>query len=255
MAVRGRITRSRFGLLVPFVGAVALVLGTSAGPRVARADNQPEGIHVRAQGVVTARPDLAIVGMGASVRRESAGEAFARANSLIASVTDSLRAAGVEERDIQTRQFSLNPEYGRSPDGSSAPIIGWRATNTLTVKIRDFTRIGRIIDDATRILGNEVTLQGISFAIEDTDALARQARTAAIDEARTRAQEMAARAGVRVGRLLYLNEVSAPPPTPQARAVSAAAPTTSFAAPAPGVEVAPGEQSITVIVEAVFAIE
>lgn len=233
----------------------ALLLTAAAQP--ARANDQPTGIRVRGQGVITARPDVAFLGIGASVRRDTAGAAFDQAESLVAALTDSLKANGVAERDIQTRQFTLSPEFGRSTDNNPPPITGWRAVHTLSVKLRDFSRIGRTIDDGVGALGGEAVLQGISFAIEDTDALAARARATAIANARSKAEETAAAAGVRLGAITAIQEVSSPPPTPVRSAEAplrapAAAPTGAQSVAA---EIAPGELTVSVIVDVIFAIE
>jgi uncharacterized protein YggE len=166
-------------------------------------------------------------------------------------VQELLRAQGIAERDIATRQLNLSPEFGRPAEGQAAPLVGWRATNILSVKIRDFARIGAIIDGAARILGNDAQISGIGFVVEDTDAIARRARDAAIADARDRAQQIAAAAGVRLVRILSITETSAPPPTPQAFAAPAPAPVAAARA-AP--DVAPGEQNLTVTVEIVYEI-
>ncbi len=234
--------------LVVIAIALLLAVPTLAPIAPARAQEQPHGIKVSGQGIVTAKPDIAYLTLGASVRRDSAGAAFDRAESLIAALTETLRGAGVDERDIQTRQFSLGPEFGRSTDNNPPPVVGWRATHTVTVKLRDFGRIGTTIDAAVRALGDEAAIQGISFAIENTDALAGRARALAIDNARAKAEEMAARAGVRLGAVLSIDEISAPAPAPE-RAVAAPAAAPSFAA-----QISPGELSVSVTVEVVWAI-
>jgi uncharacterized protein YggE len=228
--------------------ALAVLGGMAAFPRGASAQ-EPETPHLRVQGqgVVSVRPDLAIVTIGAVARRDTAQEAFDQANTLVGSLNQFLRSQGVPERDVATRQFSLSPEFSR-PQGDAQPqIIGWRATNLLAVKIRDFSTIGSIVDGSVRILGNDAQLSGISFTVEDTDAVARQARDQAIANARQRAEQLATAAGVRLIRILSINETSAPLPAPIAeRAVAAAAP----AAP----DISPGEQRIVVSVEVVYEI-
>jgi len=209
-------------------------------------------LTVRGQGTVSVRPDVALVTMGASVRRETAQEAFDAANTAVAGLTAFLRAQGVAERDIATRQFSLSPEFGRQTGDQPAPIVAWRSVNTVSVKMRDFATIGGIIDGAVRILGVDAQVSGISFTVENTDAVARQARDQAIANARERAQQIATAAGVRLIRIISITETSAPPPTPQAFDVGVRAPA---AAPvAQRAEVAPGEQNITVTVEIVYEI-
>lgn len=236
------------------VPAFIVLLAAAAMPGVASAQEaERPSITVRGQGVVSVRPDLAFVTMGASVRRETAAAAFEQANALVAQLNQILRDAGVPERDVQTRQFSLSPEFGRSTGDGPAPIVGWRAVNLLSIKIRDFGRIGAIIDAGARALGNDAQISGITFTVEDTDAVARQARDQAIANARERAQQMAAAAGVRIVRVLSITETSAPPPTPVA--LAAPAPGVAAAAAPRAAEVAPGEQNITVTVEMVFEIE
>jgi uncharacterized protein len=243
----------RLRFVLPVLAVFAVAGGLSV--RSASAQENPTGIRVRGQGVVTARPDVAFLNLGATVRAETAGAAFDRAEQRVAALTDQLKASGVAERDIQTRQFSLNPEFGRSTDNNPPPIIGWRATHTLSVKLRDFTTIGRTIDSAVRLLENDAVVQGISFAVEDTNALAAQARAQAIADARAKAQDMAARAGVTLGRVVYIQEISSPAPSPVANESVARA-----AAPAAGgqaafaADISPGELTINVIVDVIFAI-
>lgn len=230
--------------------ALALVVVTVAAPGIISAndgDTVPK-LTVRGQGVVSVRPDVAIVTLGAAVRRDTADAAFEQANALIAQLNQALRQLGIPEQDVTTRQFSLTPEYGRQQGDAPAPLVGWRATNMVSIKIRDFSRLGPTIDQAARILGSDAQISGISFTIEDTAAATRQARNQAVQNAQLQAQELAATAGVRLGRILSIAEVSTPPPMPVA-----------FAAPAPvaarAVEISPGEQMLTVTVEIVYEIQ
>lgn len=234
--------------LIPLlvVGALMAVVGMPRG--AAAADDGPPRITVRGQGVVSVRPDVAALTMGASVRRDTAAAAFEQSNVLIAALMQALREQGIAERDIQTRQFNLSPEFGRAPEGGAAPIVGWRSVNLLAIKVRDFTKIGAVIDSGARILGNDAQISGVSFSVENTDAVAKQARDAAIANARQNADQIAAAAGVRIVRILSISETFAPPPAPVG--FTAAAP----AALARGADVSPGEQSITVSVEIIYEI-
>jgi len=237
--------RRRYLWLLPLIVAAFVAL-----PQIAAAQDEPTPqLSVHGQGIVTVRPDVALLTVGASVRRDTAQEAFDQANTEVAALTQFLRGQGVAERDISTRQFSLSPEFGRQQNDAPAPIVAWRAVNSISVKIRDFATIGSVIDGSVRILGNDAQLSGISFTVEDTDAVAGRARDQAIASARTRAQQIAAAAGVRLVRILSITETSAPPPTPTAGFATAAAP-----APRAVAEVAPGEQSILVTVEIIYEV-
>jgi uncharacterized protein YggE len=238
-------------MLALAVPAVLLALTLAPSGAAAQSD-EPETprLTVRGEATISVRPDVAVVTLGAVARRETAQEAFNQASTTGNQLQEFLRSQGVAERDITTRQLTLSPEFGRPVEGQGAPIVGWRATNILTVKIRDFSQIGAIIDGAARILGNDAQISGISFAVEDTGAAARNARQLAIADARERAEQIAAAAGVRLVRILSITENFAPPPTPQPVARAAVA----TAAPAAAPEVAPGEQSLMVSVEIVYEI-
>jgi uncharacterized protein YggE len=132
-------------------------------------------------------------------------------------------------------------------------VVAWRATQLLTIKIRDFTKIGPVIDGGAAVLGNDAQISGIGFSVENTDTVARQARDAAIANAKDHAQQIAEAAGVRLVRILSISETSAPPPAPVAfgagqSGVVAAAPARAVA------DVAPGEQNITVTVQITYEI-
>ncbi|MGD9895095.1 MAG: SIMPL domain-containing protein, partial [Dehalococcoidia bacterium] len=143
---------------VPFV-ALALVGTLFALPRsVSAQEPEPPQLTVQGQGVVTARPDVAIITMGAVVRRDTAEQAFTDANTAAGSLTQFLRSQGIAERDITTRQFSLSPEFTRGEGDAEPRLVAWRGTNILSVKVRDFSTIGAVIDGAVQILGSDAQI-------------------------------------------------------------------------------------------------
>lgn len=238
------------------LGVLAVAALTWSGVETAQAQSVPQqGIRVRGQGVVAAAPDLASVNLGVSSRGDTAGEAFTKSEERVSALLDVLRAAGVADRDIQTRALNLNPEYGRSTNTAPAPIVGWRSNYSVTVKLRDFATIGRVIDAAVRALGDEATVQGISFSIEDTTAVTKRAREAALANAKLAAEEIAGATGVRLGRPIYIEEVSTPAPTPIRQDLAAASGAGLAAAPAREAPIAPGEMTVLVIIDIVYSIE
>ena len=246
-------------VMLPLIAAVA-VRPVQAQPE------QPSGIRVSGQGRITAQPDVAILNLGASLRRETPGAAFDRAEQLIAAATTSLRTNGVAEADITTADLSLFPEYRYLPPSPENPspepvLLGWRARHFLSVKLRDFSRLGRAVDDAVRALEDAAELQGIFFTIENTDPLLDRARDAAATDARQKAERIATRLGVRVGTPIFVQEFFSPPPspipfapfpspTPLPRPV--ATPAAMRALPA---QITPGEQVISVTIDVLFDIE
>jgi uncharacterized protein YggE len=233
--------------LLPVIAAVALWM-----PRPAAAQEPLEvpSLTVRGQGTVSVRPDVALVTMGASVRRESAQEAFDAANSAVANLTAFLRAQGIAERDIATRQFSLTPEFGRQQGDQPAPLVAWRSVNTVSVKPAT----------SPRSAASSTAPCASSAPTPWSPASASPSRTRTPSPARpairrsptpASGRSIATAVGVRLVRIISITETSAPPPTP----VPLAAPAPGIAAaPAVRAEVAPGEQTITVTVEIVYEI-
>lgn len=248
-------------ILLPIAATFVLGAVLTARPAGAQAPPPsppgPTGIRVTGQGVVTAAPDVAVVTLGASVRRETAGEAFDRAEQLVSALFAVLQTNGVPERDIQTRDVSLFLERlpPRTPE-EPPPPPAWRARYFLTVKLRDFDRIGRVIGEGVAALEEAAELQGVVFRIDNPDPLIARARAAAAANAREKAELLARGLGARLGQLLSAQELFSPTPTPVPVPRPAVPPgalvTASVPEPPP---VAPGELSVTVTVEAFFAIE
>ena len=128
-------------------------------------------------------------------------------------------------------------------------ILGYDVNNQVSVKVRELSSIGTVIDDATAAGGDLIRFQGVSFSIEDTKVLQDEARAAAIEDLMAKAQQVAALAGVDLGRLVFLAESGGPMVSPaivQERAVFAAS-----AAPTP---IQVGELNVRVSLQAAFEI-
>jgi hypothetical protein len=151
-----------------------------------------------------------------------------------------LKKAGNEARDLQTSNFSVQPQYYHPPRDRNGPIeppriVGYQVSNTLRVRVRDLARLGAILDVTVSQGANQ--LNGIAFSIDDPEALLAKARKAAMEDAVARATTYAEAAGVALGRVLSINENSGPRPVPMVarmRAEDAAA----------AVPIEAGEQSI-----------
>jgi uncharacterized protein len=207
--------------------------------------------------LVQARPDIATLALGATTRRETPAQAFDRAEELAERLLDLLAANGVAAEDVRTTSVSLGPESVFDQSIGQSRVVGWRATHFFSVKVRDFSRIGPILDAAVTLLGQEGSVQGISFSIEDTNILISRARAEAFANARRAAEDLARQAGMLLGDVLSMEETFTPSPTP-VQADQAAAPT-----PRPPVPMAtpaaqrpetfePGTFSVRVFVVVVF---
>ncbi len=176
-------------------------------------------------------------------RRRRPTTRSSKANEKAQQLLDALKIRGVKAEDITTTNVSLYPQT--TNDGHT--ITGYQAANTLMVKIRDIANAGSIIDAAAATVGDEITLQGVSFAIDDTGALRAEARKDAVVKAKAQADQLAAASGQRVGQVLSLSEgVSASTPLPYAVDASGGRDA------AASVPIEPGQQQLDVNVTVVY---
>jgi uncharacterized protein YggE len=243
------------------VGVVAVINDSSSSPsdRAASAvtappDTTPSSgssvvkrtITVSGHGKVTVKPDTATLFLGVSVTAAKANDALQLAADKADTVIKVLAAAGVKTDDIQTSGLSMYPQY----DTTGRRVTGYNASNNLNVTIRKLADAGTIIDAAAAYVGNEITIGGISFYVNDTEAALGDARKAAIDNARLRADQYSGAAKVSVGQVLTISEVSTPIVTPQ---YYASADSTKAAGASTPVQ--PGTQDLTVDVTVVFELK
>ncbi|MCW3846681.1 SIMPL domain-containing protein [Sphingomonas sp. LB-2] len=231
----------------------ALILGLAAAAAVASLPAQAQVtpvpqmidgtvLEVSAEGRTTRVPDLAIVQAGVTTQAPTAGEAYAQANAKMARVIAALRAAGVAERDIQTSNISLSPQY-RDRDNQPPVIFAYQASNSVTVRFRDISKAGTILDTLVREGAN--TISGPNLTLAQPDAAMDEARVDAIGKARARAELYAKAAGLRVDRILTISEGGASP-------MPIAGIRMGFADKA---EVMPGEQEVNVTVTVRFLLK
>jgi hypothetical protein len=110
----------------------------------------------------------------------------------------------VNADDIQTTNYSINPEYDYS--GEERRLVGYRVDNTVVAKIRDLDSAGSVIDATVAAVGDEIQVSGVSFSIEDDTELVAAARTAAWDDASAKAQQLATLAGIELGEAVMISE-------------------------------------------------
>ncbi|MHB8575648.1 MAG: SIMPL domain-containing protein [Dehalococcoidia bacterium] len=186
------------------------------------ADPTVPSVTVRGQGSLTAPPDTAVVRLGVSVQAAKVADARSQAATAAAAVIAAAKNDGVLDKDIQTVQFNIGPVYDNK--NGSQSLLGYRVDNVLQLKIRNLDSSGQVIDDATAAGGDATVVQGISFTIDDTTALAHQARILSIQDALAQATDFATAAGATVGKVISISEVTAAPPVPfDAAPVAAAA--------------------------------
>ncbi len=232
---------------VLFMAALAAPLAASAQTATAHAEHGPmiEGtvLSVNAEGRVEAAPDMASISLGVVTEGATASAAMAENSRRMSALTQALRRAGVAERDIQTSNLSVNPQYVYV-ENQPPRLSGYQANNTVNARVRNLANVGRVIDGAVGAGGN--TVNGISFSHADPDTKLGAARRNAVAAARARANLYAEAFGLRVHRVIAISEgggYSPPIPMPVfARGMVAEAAT----------PVSPGEITTSVSVSVTF---
>ncbi|KAB2720648.1 SIMPL domain-containing protein [Brucella intermedia] len=215
---------------------------------------QPARIAVTGEGTMTASPDMAILNLSVLREAKTAREAMTANNEAMAKVLEAMKKAGIEDRDLQTGGINIQPRYVYPDDknGLKEPsITGYTVSNSLTVRVRDLTKVGNVLDESVTLGIN----QGgdLNFVNDNPAATINEARKRAVADAIAKAKTLADAAGVGIGRLIEINEQSRPPmPMPIARAQFK---TMADAAPQGSVPVEAGENSYNVSVNVVFEIK
>lgn len=177
-------------------------------------------------GTVRAAPDMATINTGVTTQGETAREALDANTAAMEDLVAALREAGLQDRDIQTSNFSVNPVYvysdARDDAGYTRPprIQGYEVANTVTIIVRDLDGLGTVLDQAVTVGAN--TINGISFDVDDPTELETEARELAVADALAKAQTYARAAQVRLGSIESITEVDRQaPPQPLYRAAVA----------------------------------
>jgi uncharacterized protein YggE len=162
-------------------------------------------ITVTGEATVQASPDMAMIMLGVTTDGETAADAMAANNAALSAVLARLRGAGVEDRDLQTSNLSLNPNWVGYDSGSMPTIAGYSAMNMLNVRVRDLTQLGSLLDAS--ITDGANTLNGISFEMSEPRPVMDEARKAAVADAKAKAELLIAAAGGTLGKIISITEI------------------------------------------------
>ena len=207
----GRFGGLRWGL-AGVIGLVALMIAGAVGCTAESADsNSTQGIWVTGAGSVAATPDLAVLSLGVAVQADTVSEALANGAQSMQAVIDSLLAAGIQEADIQTRDFNVSTEYEWNDILRRSEMTGFSVSNLVTVRVRNLDSIGNVIDAAVTAGGDAARVDGLSFSVEDPAEAEREARSLAMTAALEQATQLAAAAGVELGDAFSIVESGAAP--------------------------------------------
>ncbi|HLY52717.1 MAG TPA: SIMPL domain-containing protein [Steroidobacteraceae bacterium] len=186
------------------VGLLAACCAIGAGAR-AQTPGQLSSMRVTGDARVSARPDRVQIDIGVSTPAQESQDAAAQNARETDAVLAAVRKAAGAGAQLRTTSYSLSPRYQYRP-GAEPTITGYTALNLVEVTLDDLSRIGNVIDAATHSGANRV--QGIQFTLRDQDAVRAQALREAATRARAEADVLAAALGLKILRVLSVEESS-----------------------------------------------
>jgi uncharacterized protein YggE len=226
------VTVSAKGMLVAAVVALALVvaylLGAGGGsaqaaptsPTGTTTDPGPRTLVTTGTGRTMGVPDELTFSLSVGLVRSDLRSALADANATMDRVLTRLDGLGVRRSDVQTTGLQMNAVYDYHSYGPPT-LRGYHVSQRATVLVRDLTRGGRAVTAAVAVGGNDVRVGNIGLRIGDTDSLLAKSRSAAVAEAKAKAQEYADATGQTLGPVMSLREVHASAPVRQPLAFAA----------------------------------
>lgn len=240
--------RSNLAIFLATALAFAMPMTSSADPQSSPAYAMAsEGtlLSVSASADAKRVPDVASISTGVVTQAADANAAM-RANAVqMDKVMAAIRAAGIAERDVRTSGINLNPQY-KYTENAPPTITGYQASNTVSITVRDLSKLGKVLDTLVQQGANQVN--GPSFEVDKPDEAYDEARLAALKKAQARAQTYADALGLKVRRIVSISEggASLPHPMPMMRAMAA------DAGMAKETSVSPGETTLSVSLDVVF---
>ena len=200
-------------------------------------------LAISAAGEVKAEPDQATITLGVQTTQPTAAQAMADNARRMGEVIAALRRQGLGGKDIQTAGINLSAQYDYQPN-KAPQLIGYQASNQVTVTVGDLARLGATLDAVTTAGANEI--QGVGFGIKDPQGPEDQARLMAVKALQAKAELYARASGYRIGRLVNLSEGGGVQPLPMAKMMAFAH---AAAAPTP---VEPGQLTVRIEVSGLY---
>jgi len=207
-----------FKLAIVFVGSFSLLAscGFSLGEENTWDVTQPieTGVTVEATGLVEVVPDAVQFNFSVFSIDASSSGALKRANELASQAREALDKANVDKDEIATQSINIYPEYSYSQDGVQN-LVGFRATQSFAVTLRDTTSAGEVVDAVVASAGTDLSIDTLAPILINSKDAAEQARENAIKIAKDKAEDYAELLGVDLGNVISVREFATSGATPQ----------------------------------------
>ena len=201
---------------VALAGALlAVAAAPSAHAQTADAAFRATTLNLSASGESKVVPDLATITLGVQTDGPTAAQALSANAAQMTKVVAALKKAGIAERDIQTSNLNVNPQYVYVQN-EPPKLNGYQASNQVTIQVRDLTRLGQTVD--ATVAAGATNVGGISFGLQNPQAAEDAARLDAVKALQAKADLYARATGYKIVRLVNLGEgggyTPSPPPMP-----------------------------------------
>lgn len=209
-----RSTKLIAAALAAVLGLMSLT-GCATTPAAAQdgADGQPRTISVVGNGIAYGAPNIATLQIGVQTRSTDASQAVEGNNQKMNAIVAAIKGLGIEDKDIQTTNFSVYPQQDYDPQtGQPRETVTYVVDNTVSVVVRDLGQVGQVLTTATGAGANSI--YGISFGVSDPAQLEAEAREKAMADAKARAEQLARVAGVTLDVPLSISEYIGGGPIP-----------------------------------------
>jgi uncharacterized protein YggE len=198
-----------FIFTVAFTFSIGLCSGT--GSKVLAADDKisestAKTINVTGNGEINATPDIAYVSLGVITEKNAVSEAQNENSNTMNKIIDGVKKQGIQSEDIKTINYSISPKYNYDNKTGNNTLVGYTVLNTLSVTVKDITKVGTIIDSAVANGANNSN--GVSFGVSDYQKYYNMALKNAISNAAATAQVIASSIGVTISTPIKITEDS-----------------------------------------------
>jgi uncharacterized protein YggE len=198
---------NRIRIISGFIFASTLIAGVGLA-----APASPDGIHyitVSATGTTTVVPDAVRINATVSVLGTTSKSALSTASTTSAAVRSVLAINKIADKDIATQSVTIYPEYSYPPSGTPT-LTGYRAAQSFDITIRNATTAGAVVDTIVEVGLDNLQVNSIGPIVLDSTKATEVARSFAVQKAKAKATSYAKLLGIKLGRVIYLNEVSTP---------------------------------------------
>ena len=164
------------------------------------------------EGKVSAVPDIAVISASIVTQAVDSKSAQDQNSAKSKAVTDFLKKADIDEKDIKTTDYNIYPQYKYPTSGGTPSVTGYQVTQGYEIKVRNLTKISVVLDGLVTAGANQVNNLGLQ--VENPEKLQAEARQKAIDDARGKADQLEDQVGIRLGKIVNFSENSGGYPVP-----------------------------------------